>query len=139
MPRAEKFTVPAKIPEYYSDFLIDFSPNPLTGSLAKITNENAIKQSLKNLILTTMGERFHQETLGSKIKTILFDPIDNISEELLKSSIINTIQKEPRAKLFHLEVVGNPDKNQYNITIFFESIHFPGQVFHLNLLLKRIR
>ena len=139
MPRADRFTTTGKTLEYYSDFPIDFSKNPVTGNLAKITNEEAIKSSLRNLVLTNLGTRPYEPLLGSKIKSILFDPIDSITEGTLKSSIKESCAKEPRANILDIDVAGNVDRNLYTVKITFECINIPNQSFTVNLIIKRIR
>jgi phage baseplate assembly protein W len=139
MPRAEKFTATTKTVEYFSDVLMNLDKNPVTGLLVKLTNENAIKQSIKNLVLTSLGERFYRPLTGSKTKTVLFDPIDPVTEDLLRTSITNCINLEPRARLVNLQVVGNVENHRYDVAIHFECVNLPGQIFTVSLILKLIR
>jgi phage baseplate assembly protein W len=118
---------------------MNFDRHPVTGLLAKITNEDAIKQSIRNLVLTTMTERFYRPTLGSKIKSLMFDPIDVLTEDMLNTSIANCVKQEPRAKLLRVDVIGVPDNNAYHITVYFECVNLPGQSFAVSMILKRVR
>lgn len=140
MSRAERNTFKNKVPEFYSDFTINLDMNPTTGLLAKVKNEESIKQSIKNLILTKLGERFFEPKVGSKIHALLFEPIDSVSEELLKSSITQTIKNhEKRANLKEVNVVAKEEENGYLVTIIFEPINIPTQIVQFNVFLKRIR
>lgn len=126
--------------EIYSDFMPNMDVNPVTGFLAKVTNEQAIKQSLRNLILTTKTERFQRSDIGSKIKSILFDPVDINTEELLKTTISETIRNnEPRVNLLKLVVRSNSELNAYEISIYFEILNFPNKEYNLALTLHRVR
>jgi phage baseplate assembly protein W len=138
--RADKFTIISKTSEQFSDFLVNFDKNPMTGYLARVTNEDAIKQSLRNLILTERTERPYKPWVGSKIWSLLFEPIDSITEELLKTTITETIKNcEPRVRLVTLNLRGDENYNAYFISIYFEIINIPGETFDLSVVLKRVR
>ena len=57
----------------YADFTKDLAVNPVTGDLARIIDEEAVKESLKNLLLTDRGERLFQPEVGSDIRATLFE------------------------------------------------------------------
>jgi phage baseplate assembly protein W len=76
---------------FFSDFLTNLNRHPSTGSLGLVTNINAVKQAIKNIVLTNYGERLYQPTIGGNIKSSLFNPIDNFSTTLIETSIKNTI------------------------------------------------
>jgi phage baseplate assembly protein W len=84
MSQSDRFTIKNNR-EYFSDFMANFDKNPVTGNLARVTNEDAIKQSLRNLVLTNRTERFYQPHIGSKVQSLLFDPMGPETEDLLRS------------------------------------------------------
>jgi len=138
MSRADKYTPIAK-KEFYSDFLINFDMNPVTGVLARSTNEEAVKQSLKNLILTNMTERPYQPLVGSRINGMLFDPIDSFTALNIKTEIQQTINNyEPRVSVIEIKVTEYTDQNGYVVTIIFSTINIP-QVIRLEFFLQRVR
>ena len=141
MARADTLTITSKQATYFSDFLINLDRNPVTGLIARTTNEESIKASIRHLILTTLGERFYRPFMGSKIKTLLFDPMGKVSEDLLKTTISSTIRNfEPRANLIDVKVEADiQDTNAYRVGIFFECINIPGKTFFSSLLLKTLR
>ena len=51
----------------FADILMSFKRNPFTDDASIVKNDNAIKQAIKNLILTTPGEKPFQPTVGSKV------------------------------------------------------------------------
>lgn len=139
MARAELRTPYNKTEERYSDFLMNFDKNPITGNLARATDEDAIKEAIKNLVLTNKGERFYNIDIGSKLKAALFEPADVTLADLIQTTISQTITyHEPRVNLIDVQVFDDSDHNAYKVNIFFNIINIP-EVIQLDLLLKRAR
>jgi len=139
MARADIYTTTYNPDERYSDFLMNFDKNPITGNLAKVTNEEAVKQAIKNLVLTNQGERIYNQTMGSKIRASLFDPADASTAEVIRTTIEQTIRyHEPRANLLGVEIFDDFDNNAYKVNIFFNLINIPN-IIQLDLILKRAR
>lgn len=137
--RADKYTQIGKKQEYFSDFLDNFDKHPITNNIARITNEESIKQSLKNLVLTNLGERVFEPTIGSNIRAAMFEQNDVVSAEIIINAIKNTVRfNEPRVEL--LDVLANPDPDNYgfNVSIVFSIINNPDPIV-LEFLLKRVR
>jgi phage baseplate assembly protein W len=104
----------------FSDIDVDFMPNPITSDILKKTNENAIAQSIGNLLQTSHYERLFNPELGCNLKRYLFEPIDNITTNNIIEEITKTIVNyETRVQL--LDVTANPDydKNGYDVSIKF--------------------
>ena len=90
----------------YSDLRKDMEVNPITNDLALKTDEESVKESLKNLILTNKGERLFQPNLGSDVVKSLFDNMTPASIKVLETSIKSTINNyEPRASVLNVEVL----------------------------------
>lgn len=125
--------------EIYSDFYKDFTQNPVSLDLARKTNVEAVKESIKNLILTDQGERLFQPTLGTKVRALLFDNLtpDLIISirELVKDTITNY---EPRAELIDVDVTSAIDSNDVKITIIFTVINIEEPI-ALAVTLTRVR
>ena len=139
MARSDRYTGLTDKPIFYADFTNNLDLNPLTGYLAKTTNENAVKTAVKNLVLTGNGERFFDSTIGSKMATLLFEPIDQVTAELVRSTITESIENhEPRARLVNIDVVPDAENNSYNVKVIFKIINIPEDI-TLNLLLNRAR
>ena len=124
---------------HFSDLYTNFNKHPETGYLARTTDSNAVKSSLRNLILTNKGERFFQPDLGCNIRKTLFEDISNTTEDMLKTYIFDAIaQHEPRVRVVEILVVGDEVTNSYKVSIIFEIINNTiTQV--LNLTLYRVR
>lgn len=139
MSRADIFTPLFRKEERYSDFTINFNKNPQTGNLAKIIDEQAIKQHLKNLILTNFGERFYNQTYGSNIKALLFEQYGTDSVSMLKTVIEQAvITNEPRVGILDIQVEDDSDNNAYKVNLFFNVININDPL-QLDLTIKRVR
>jgi phage baseplate assembly protein W len=139
--RADKYTVNSKLQVKFSDFMSEFTANPATGDLYKNVNDFAIKESLKNLILTEQGERMFQPTIGGTIRRSLFDQLDEITVTRLRSSVEMTIKNhEPRVVFRDISVVTDDNRNNASLTIFYSTINSPGQIQDLTVnFLTRVR
>jgi phage baseplate assembly protein W len=124
----------------FKDISITFDKNFVTDDLMVTKDFNAIKQSVKNLITTVPGERFFNPNIGSRITDLLFEPLDFINANLVKSEIEYTIKAfEPRVNLINVIVDQNMDDNGYDVEIEFEVIGLPEKTQSLSLFLERTR
>jgi phage baseplate assembly protein W len=137
--RADRYTQIQKIPDLYSDFFDDLTPHPVTKDLMRVRNDQSVKQSVKNLVLTNIGERLFQPTIGSTVNGSLFEPNDAFLADDLKSSIRNVIESnEPRVTLIDVLVSPQADEVSVNVTIIFALIN-NMQPQSLDIILRRVR
>ena len=138
--RADRYTINTKQVEAYSDFTLNFDLNPITGFLAKVTNEDSVKQALKSIILTQRTERLYNKYVGTRLRSLMFEPMDSVTEESIKSEILESI-KNNESRVFNVSCTAEakPNDNAYAVTIYFEIINIPDQNFSLSLILKRVR
>ncbi len=139
--RADKFTLKQKQIERYSDFATSFDMNPFTGMLGRVTNEDAVKQSLKNIVLTECGERFYDSNKGSKIKQSLFELFNLHMFDIVKMQLRTALAVyEPRATIIDIELAPDQlDANSMNVKIIFSVINIPESTFSLDLNVTRVR
>jgi len=138
--RADKYSLEQKKTEIYSDFLNSFEQNPLTGLLARVTNEESVKQSLKNIILTNVGERFYDSNKGSKIKQSLFELYDPGTIEIVQIQLSEAIAAyEPRAIIQNIRLQEDIERGGYYVTLIFSIINIPDQTFTLDVSMQRVR
>jgi phage baseplate assembly protein W len=111
----------------YSDLNLNFNKNPATKDIAKLKDVEAVKRSVRNLILTNRFERpFHPE-IGSDIRALLFENMTPTIQTLLTDRIKDVLDTyEPRAVLNDVIVSGDIDLNQYGVTIKFYVREVPG-------------
>ena len=137
--RADTFTENKKKIEFFSDFVNSFAKTPFGNQLGKLTNERCVNQSLKNLILTDLGERLFQPTIGSNVNTILFENNTNDALNNLEFYIQNTIENnEPRVNLIQVLINSDYNENGITITLVYNLINNPEQV-SFSFILKRVR
>jgi phage baseplate assembly protein W len=108
----------------FSDLDFNFTAHPVTKDVSRKYDENAIKQSLKNLLLTRNFERpFHSE-IGSPIRTLLFESVGPMFSVMMKRSIIDVINNfEPRVEVIDVLVNDYSDANAVYVTIEFKIIN----------------
>ena len=132
-----KFKSDKNVSRGYRDFNMTFNPNPNTRDFGAVKNENAIKQSIRNLILTTFGERPYQPDIGSRVKGLLFEPFDVFSAEDLRDEISNTIQRlEPRVEVENIDVNLSDDDYSIDVAIEYAIVGQP-QTQTVEFLLER--
>jgi phage baseplate assembly protein W len=110
--------------EIYSDFHKDLTQSPVNFDLARKIDEESIKESLRNLILTDRGERLFQPDIGSDIRKLLFENITAATVETIKDLVRTTIRNyEPRINLIGVDVLTSIDSLQIDIVITFNIIN----------------
>lgn len=126
-------------PAYYSDFYTNFNAHPQNKRLAMYTNEESVKRSIRNLILTEKYDRMFQPEVGCRIKSLLFENMSDIVVEQIKNVIQETIDTyEPRARVLDIIVQPNESRQAYDIYIYFEVINSINPV-SINITLYRVR
>ncbi len=125
--------------EFFSDFTREFDSIPGRTDLARLVNENAVKESIFNLIMTDRGERLFQPNVGCDIRGSLFENIDPNTILILKENIKTTINTyEPRCNLKDVEISGNIDTNELKVKIVFSVIN-SSALTSFSIDLKRAR
>lgn len=107
----------------FKDIDLSFTKNPVTHDIGVKTNENAVKESVKNLILRNPFETpFHPE-ISCQAYNALFEQMSFLSEEILRNSIIQVLNKfEPRIQLNAVTITAYPEQHRYTATIDFTII-----------------
>lgn len=123
----------------HSDFRKDLDLNPVTEDLAALQDEAAIKESLKNLVLTDKGERLMRPEFGGNIRATLFDLNTPATITVLKEQVREVIENyEPRVTLIDLVVKSDYDSNQIEVGIHFYILN-KEEALSTTILLERIR
>jgi phage baseplate assembly protein W len=111
----------------------------INADLLKLTDEQSVKESIKNLIMTNRGERLFQPDVGCDIRSLLFENFTPDRLILAKELIRTTLQNyEPRAGVIGIDVVSGIDSNTISITIIFNIINREEPIV-LTLTLDRVR
>ncbi len=107
----------------YSDIDMDFSSNPVTQDIYKKTNVEAVKQALKNIMLTPFYSKPFAPNYGSPIAGLLFEPMDNITARAIPNIIDETISNyEPRVRIDQVIVYPDFNNNLYKIQLDFHVL-----------------
>jgi len=123
----------------YKDFDISFKYNPSTGDLRTVTDNNSIKQSIKNIIFTLYGDRPFDPNFGAGIHSMLFEPLDQITKIEIENRLFESLlYYEPRIDISRVSVSSGVDDNSVSITIAY-SIKNQATPQSLNVVLSRIR
>jgi phage baseplate assembly protein W len=124
----------------FSDFPMSFAKSPISGDLTKIINSAAVRQSIRNLILTNSYERpFQNQNIGGNIRAYLFELINPLSAFAIARTIEETIDNhEKRAQLISVKVLPNQESNQYTATIVFRTVNQP-KAETLTVILEKVR
>ena len=100
-----------------------FQSNPLNDDLIAIKNENAIARSLRNIVFTKPGEKFFNESFGSRISESVFENIDSITATIITDEIRESITNyEPRVNLESVKAFPNYDTNSFDVTITYDIV-----------------
>jgi len=131
-------TVDRKVRQF-KDFSFLFTKHPSTADIVKKTDDDSIKQSLRNLLLTKHYERpFHPE-IGCQIHSLLFENWDPIVERTMQQTIIDVVNKfEPRVRLLNVRINPQPDSNGVEVSVEFQVVNSDRPV-TLTTALNRVR
>ena len=129
-----------RVSKGFKDISMSFEVNPITDDIIGVKNDTAIARSIRNLVLTTPGERFFNESLGSEVSQVLFDTLDDISAAVIRDEIEQTIIRfEPRVKLSDVKVEPDFDNNEFNVTVSYNIIGIDALPQQLNFALQPTR
>jgi len=125
--------------EVFSDLNLAFIPHPITGAVTRKTNREAVKQSVKSLILTDFYERPFKPDIGCSIRYYLFELFTPAIKQSMENAIKEVITNyEPRAEILEVLVEDHPDLNALTASLAFMIKNDPNPVV-LDVILERVR
>ena len=106
----------------------------------RVTDIQAVKRSVRNLILLNSYEKpFHPEIAGD-IRGLLFELMTPLTSAVIARKIQDVIENfEPRARLTGVNVVPDFDRNAYDVTVYFYVVNAPTELVEVTQLLERLR
>ena len=124
----------------YSDIDLFFGKNAGNTDINKITDVQAVKRSIRNLVLLNHYEKpFHPE-IGSGVRDMLFELMTPVTAQILARKVQDVIENyEPRARLVGVRANPNLDRNEYNVSIEFYVVNAPTELVELDVILERLR
>ena len=120
----------------FKDINLSFKRHPVTNDVVTITDEDAIKRSVKNIVFTILGEKPFMPQFGSVISESLFELSTNLNEvritDEIKTSLINY---EPRIDNLDVTVSLYPDSNEMNVTVQYDIVGMTAETQIVDVLL----
>lgn len=124
--------------EYYSDIPKTLDLIPGRSDLSRKINENAVRESIRNIVLTAPGEKPFQPEFGCGIKALLFEPMTptilEIIRDVVKKSIITF---EPRCEVLGVDVTGDYNESVMFVTVVFRVINTDA-ISNVDIKVKRV-
>ena len=120
----------------FKDINLSFKRHPVTNDVLTVSDEDAIKRSVKNIIFTILGEKPFEPNFGSVINQSLFDLSTNLNEirisDEIKQSLLNY---EPRIDNTEVTVSVYPESNELNCIIQYDIVGIPAPTQEVDVLL----
>ena len=120
----------------FKDINLSFKRHPVTNDVLTVSDEDAIKRSVKNIIFTILGEKPFEPEFGSVINQSLFDLNTNLSEirvsDEIKQSLLNY---EPRIDNIEVTTTIYPDSNELNCVVQYDIVGIPAPTQEVDVLL----
>ena len=112
-----------RVSQGFKDISMTFQSNPLNDDLIAIKNENAIARSIRNIVFTLPGEKFFNQSFGSRITESLFENIDEITATIIVDEIRQSIDNyEPRVEVDDVKAFPDYENNGFDVTIKYDVI-----------------
>lgn len=123
----------------YTDLDLDFLAHPTTKDVVKKTGADAIKRSVRNLVMSNFYERPFRSNLGSNVRGLLFENATPLTAIFLKDAIREVINNfEPRVRLSDVQVQFDNDNNGFNVRLEYVILNRELPII-TSLFLERIR
>jgi phage baseplate assembly protein W len=129
----------------YKDIDLTFTVKPgpagvsTTGDVYKKTAAAAVKQAVKNLILTNEFEKPFDPDYGCNLREMLFDMNDFVSVETIRLKIEAKLRiYEPRIEIIRLDVVSEEDSYVVRVNLVANIIN-TGETITFTTALNRLR
>ena len=120
----------------FKDIDLSFMPHPVSGDIRVLSNEDAIKRAVRNLVQTIDGERPFQSNLGTDVTRSLFDFVDYGTASVITQQIFDVLRGfESRIANTIVRVDPKPDENTFEVFISYDIVgqSFPTQAFDFML------
>ena len=123
----------------YTDLDFNFLLHPRSKDVSIRSDEEAVKQSIRNLVMTRNYERPFRSYIGSQVNTLLFEPASYITTNMIERSISDVINNfEPRAVLISVNSEMKYDDNTLNVVITFKMKNTEAPI-TVSMILERTR
>ena len=123
----------------YRDLDLFFSKKS-NKDVNKVTDVEAVKRSVRNLVLLNSYEKpFHPEIAGD-VRALLFELMTPLTSAVIARKVQDVIENfEPRARLTGVQAIPDFDRNAYEVTVYFYVVNAPTELVEVTQLLERLR
>ena len=120
----------------FKDINLSFKRHPVTNDVLTVSDEDAIKRSVKNIIFTILGEKPFEPDFGSVMNQSLFDLNTNLNEIRVSDEIKASLDNyEPRIDNIDVSVSVLADSNEMNCTVQYDIVGIPAPTQTVDVLL----
>ena len=123
----------------HRDLDLKLGIHPIRKDLNVLKDDNAVKNAVKNLLITNANERPFQPFLGANLRGLLFEPADTLTKIALRENISNVLNNhEPRIIVQDIDIKDLPDENAYRILVKFKIKEYDSND-TVEIVLRRLR
>ena len=124
----------------YTDLDLFFGKKSSDSDISKVTDIQAVKRSIRNLVLLNVYEKpFHPEISGG-VREMLFELMTPITATIIAKKVEEVINNfEPRARLVAVRATPDLDRNSYELSVEFYVVNAPTELVDLTVMLERLR
>tara|TARA_B110000285_G_C15043661_1_gene573139 strand:+ start:264 stop:680 length:417 start_codon:yes stop_codon:yes gene_type:complete len=124
----------------YSDFDFPFKKHPVTGDVPIKRDVEAVKQSVRNILLTRRGEKFFDPDFGGSLTEFLFENFDPIVKAEMEMRIINTLKNhEPRVRVLNVEIEDMSYRNALSLKLEVQIKSPENMTTDIEFIIERLR
>ena len=124
----------------YVDLDLFFGKKSSDKDVSVVTDVQAVKRSIRNLVLLNIYEKPIHPEISSGVRDMLFELMTPVTAALLARHIEDVIENyEPRARLTGVRAIPDYDRNSYSVTIEFYVVNTPTELVDLTIFLERLR
>jgi phage baseplate assembly protein W len=132
--------MPTNISRAFRDISLSFKKHPITNDIVVLRNENAIKNSVINLVRTIVGERFFNNRIGTVIEDSYFELQSPEIQVQLENEIKSTLNNfEPRIDLRQVRVAFPVDSNDLEVGVVYDIVGLSTPVQDITFILQPTR
>ena len=131
--------ITTKATRIYKDIDLSFSKNAISKDIGRKVDVGAVKQGMKNIIYTSIGERLFNLGFGSQMREMLFEPVDSASAGVISKLLSQCLGNyEKRVTTHRIDVKANEKADGYNVVIMFSILGIADKQ-KLEIVLERLR
>ena len=132
-------TVNTNISREYRDLDLSFKVHPIKKDINKHIGEYAVINSIKNLMLLGHYEKPFRPDIGSNLRRLLFEPMDNVTSATLEREIETVVGNfEPRVSISKIQLIPDFNNNGYSVNLEFYIVNRTDPV-TIKFFLERAR